>query len=239
MENNKDNSIDIREKGRAKDGTGLFSDRRLFVQFLAFGGCKDSSGLINELKQSKMDAVLYADLNDACGIGLITMSEYPDFFVTTLREFLQNSHFRELTVKPEFTMFGRTYALGYENDLDKTLVTGPMEKMLDTDWPWAIWYPLQRTKEFENLSEDKKRAILGEHGKIGFKFGKAGFAKDIRLACHGLDKNDNDFVIAVLGKELYPLSAVIQRMRGTEQTSRYLEKLGPFFVGKALWKSKI
>ncbi len=63
-------------------------------------------------------------------------------------------------------------------------------------------------------------------------------AQDIRLACHGLDKNDNDFVIGVLGRELYPCSAVIQAMRKTKQTSQYLESLGPFFIGKAIWQSK-
>ncbi|MGH7791946.1 MAG: chlorite dismutase family protein, partial [Thermodesulfobacteriota bacterium] len=101
------------------------------------------------------------------------------------------------------------------------------------------WYPLQRVKSFENLPEDEQRAVLGEHGKVGFRYGKAGYAKDIRLSCHGLDKNDNDFVIGLLGKELYPLSSVVQAMRKTKQTSKYLESLGPFFVGKAIWQSRI
>ena len=38
-------------------------------------------------------------------------------------------------------------------------------------------------------------------------FGAGDLAHDIRLACHGLDKDDNDFVIGLIGKELYPLSA--------------------------------
>ena len=78
--------------------------------------------------------------------------------------------------------------------------------MLDPGLPWVIWYPLRRNKLFETLSAEEQRSVLGEHGKLGFKFGDAGYGKDIRLACHGLDKNDNDFVIGVLGKELYPLS---------------------------------
>jgi chlorite dismutase len=79
--------------------------------------------------------------------------------------------------------------------------------------------------------------VLGEHGKLGFKFGNAGYAKDIRLACHGLDKNDNDFVIGILGKDLYHMSILIQAMRKTKQTSQHLESLGPFFVGKTLFQS--
>ena len=78
-----------------------------------------------------------------------------------------------------------------------------------------------------------------EHGGIGMSFGKANLAHDIRLACHGLDKNDNDFVIGVLGQKLHPLSAVIQTMRKTKQTSQYLESLGPFFIGKAIWQAKL
>ena len=51
-----------------------------------------------------------------------------------------------------------------------------------------------------------------------------------------MDKNDNDFVIGLMGKELYPLSACIQAMRKTRQTSTYIEKMGPFFVGRAIWQ---
>jgi chlorite dismutase len=37
---------------------------------------------------------------------------------------------------------------------------------------------------------------------------------------------------------LHPLSAVVQEMRKTEQTAQYLDSLGPFFVGKAVWQAK-
>jgi len=234
-----DTKLDLSEKGRKKDGTVISLDKRLFLQFMAFGDCWNTNEIIKELEDTHMDLVLYADVNDPYGIGLLALNEDPDFFVSGYREFFNSSSFMELTPKPEFTMLGRTYALGYEPDLEKTLLTGPRAKVLDPEWPWAIWYPLRREKSFETLSEDEQRAILGEHGKLGFKFGHAGLGRDIRLACHGLDKYDNDFVIGVLGKELFPLSALIQAMRKTKQTSQYLESLGPFFVGKAIWQSKI
>jgi chlorite dismutase len=230
--------LDISEKGRAKDGTVLSSDRRLLMQLLAFGNCHNTRKLVDELKKSKMDFALYADINDPYGIGLLAVNEDPDFFVGGLREFLNGSAFTELTPKPEYTMLGRTYSFGYEPDLERTLIDRPRERVLDPDLPWVIWYPLRRNKLFETLSQEEQRSVLGEHGKLGFKFGDAGYGKDIRLACHGLDKNDNDFVIGVLGKELYPLSILIQSMRKTKQTSMYLESLGPFFIGKAIWQSK-
>ncbi|MGB7291403.1 MAG: chlorite dismutase family protein [Thermodesulfobacteriota bacterium] len=235
---NDDTQLDLSEKGRRKDGTVITLDRRLFMQFFAFGNCRDTTSLIQAMEDSKIDGALYLDINDPSGVGLISMEEDPDLFVTRTRTFLNQSAFQKLVPKPEYTMLGRTYSFGYEPDLEATLIDEPRRRVLDPEWPWAIWYPLQRGKEFETLSEEIQRAVLGEHGKIGFKFGKAGFAKDIRLACHGLDKNDNDFVIGLLGKELYPLSCVVQAMRKTKQTAMYLDSLGPFFIGKAVWQSK-
>jgi len=78
--------------------------------------------------------------------------------------------------------------------------------------------------------------VLREHSVIGHAFGSAGYAQDIRLACAGLDKNDNDFVIGLVGRELYPLSACVQAMRKTRQTASYIQQMGPFFVGRTLWQ---
>jgi len=231
--------LDLSEKGRMKDGTVISLDRRLFFQFFSFGNCLETNTIAKFLRKSKIDGVLYIDINDPHGIGFLTMNENPSYFATTLREILNEEPFKNLSIKSEFTMFGRTYSFGHETNLQETLLSGPKKKVLDPDWRWAIWYPLRRKKNFESLPEDEQRAILGEHGKLGFKFGKAGYAKDIRLSCHGIDKNDNDFVIGVIGKKLHPLSACIEAMRKTRQTSEYLESLGPFFVGRAVWQSKI
>ncbi len=233
--------LDLSEKGKDKDGQPISLDRRLFMQFLAFGDCRqvDSGMLAEALEEANIEAALYADINDPQGVGLLTLSENPDHFVTRIRQLFNAAPFAGLTPKPEYTMFGRTYALGYETDLEETLIHRPRRKVLDPEWAWAVWYPLRRVKTFETLPEKEQQIVLREHGGIGFAFGRAGYATDIRLACHGLDKNDNDFVIGVLGHELYPCSAVIQAMRKTKQTSQYLESLGPFFIGKVIWQSKL
>lgn len=230
-----DMQLDLSEKGRG----GESLDRRLFMQFLSFGAIDPAleSLLVRDIENSSLTAVLYSDINDYKGAGLLTMSETPEFFVTELRQFLSDSSFAVLKPKPEYTMFGRTYSLGYEKDLEGTLISGPKQKIFDPDLVWAIWYPLRRAKTFETLPPEEQRAVLAEHGKIGFQFGDAGYAKDIRLASHGLDKNDNDFVIGILGRDLHPLSALVERMRKTQQTSRYLESLGPFFIGKKLFST--
>lgn len=230
-------ALDISEKGKDKDGQIISLDRRLYMQFMAFGSCADPESLIDVLAAAKIDGALYLDLNDPQGIGLVTMSEDPDHFITQVRRTLNSAPFAALQPKPEFTMFGRTYALGYENDLEEAIITRPHKKVLNPELNWAVWYPLRRKKEFETLDEQEQRIVLMEHGGIGMRFGRAGLATDIRLACHGLDKHDNDFVIGLLGHELHPLSAVVQQMRRTKQTSQHLESLGPFFIGKVIWQA--
>ena len=56
--------------------------------------------------------------------------------------------------------------------------------------------------------QKKQRTILAEHGEIGMRFGAADYVHDVRLACDDLDRDDNDFVIGLIGKALFPLSAL-------------------------------
>jgi len=230
-------SVDVAEHGRGADGEPTRLDRRLFMQLHAFGGARDTPALVSALEGSGLAAVLYEDVNDPTGVALLTLSESPETFVAEQRSFLQASPFGALDPKPELTMLGRTYAIGHEQDLVEALVDRPTRRVLDQELPWAIWYPLRRAGSFEQLSRREQDAILMEHGGVGMAFGRAGLGYDIRLACHGLDRDDNDFVVGLLGPELHPLSIIVQRMRKTKQTSLHLERLGPFFVGRVAWQS--
>jgi hypothetical protein len=230
--------VDVAEHGRGADGEQTTLDRRLFMQLHAFGGARDTQALIAALESAGVVGTLYEDVNDPTGVALLTLSEDPEAFVSEYRGFLQAAPFADLTPKPELTMLGRTYALGYEPDLVETLVERPRRRVLDAALPWAIWYPLRRAGSFEQLSRQEQNTILMEHGGIGMAFGRAGLGHDIRLACHGLDQADNDFVVGLLGPELHPLSVIVQRMRKTKQTSLHLERLGPFFVGRVAWQAR-
>ncbi|MBI1337616.1 MAG: hypothetical protein GC164_11710 [Phycisphaera sp.] len=229
---------DILEHGSPRDGQPQATDRRLFIQLLVFTGCRDTKPVFDAAAKLNTPAVVYEDVLDPTGVALLTLSEDPAFFVSTLRPVLQREPFTSITLKPGFTMFGRTYTLGYETDLEETLFTRPTRTALNPAWPWAVWYPLRRAGAFAQLPGEEQRAILMEHGVIGMAFGAHDMAHDIRLMCHGMDTNDNDFVVGLVGKNLHPLSAVVQAMRKTKQTSQYLERLGPFFVGHAAWQSK-
>lgn len=230
---------DLTEKGGLKNGQPQRSDDRLFMQLLAFGGCSDARPLADTLVRGGIQGVLYEDVNDPRGIALLTMTQDPAFFVDRVRPLLTAAPFASLGCKSEYTMLGRTYALGYEPDLVDVLLERPRRTVLNPASRWAVWYPLRRSGKFAQLPVDEQRVILAEHGAIGMSFGAGDFAHDVRLACHGLDKHDNDFVVGLIGKELFPLSAVVQAMRKTQQTALYLERLGPFFVGRAVWQSSM
>ena len=228
---------DLSERGGTKNGEPQRSDARLFMQLLAFGECADTRALAVPLEDAGISGVLYEDVNDPRGIALLTFGEDPGVFLDRVRPVLNTPLFGELVQKPEYTMLGRTYAIGYEPDLNEVLLDRPRRTVLNRAWPWAVWYPLRRNGRFAQLPADEQRVILAEHGAIGMAFGAGDYAHDIRLACHGLDKVDNDFVVGLVGKALFPLSAVVQAMRKTQQTSLYLDRLGPFFIGRAVWQS--
>ena len=127
---NEDTQIDLSEKGRARDGTPIKLNRRLFMQFHAFGNCRDTTPLIEAMERSKIDGALYLDINDPMGVGLISMEEEPDLFITKTRDLLLQPPFQGLTFKPEYTMLGRTYSFGYEPDLESTLINEPRRRVL-------------------------------------------------------------------------------------------------------------
>lgn len=235
--------IDTRERGAPKDGQPQHLDTRLFMQLLVFQVPPGSSiaasqdALISAVKEANIPAVVYADANDPRGIALLSFGEDPAMFVDAVRPLFETEPMRDWTLRPELTMIGRTYSSGYEQDLAYWLLERPRQTVLNEEWNWAVWYPLRRTGAFEQLEPREKGGILREHATIGRAYGDLDLAHDVRLACHGLDMNDNEFLIGLIGSKLHPLSHVVQSMRGTVQTSQYIQQMGPFFVGRAIGRN--
>jgi hypothetical protein len=229
--------VDLAERGKSADGTMIRLDRRLFVHLRAYTNCPDPAPLAEAAEAAGAGGALYASAHDPLGVALLTFHEDPAFFVEDGRALGLSAPFRGLTLLPEYTMLGRTYSIGYEADLEETLIRRPVRTISNPEWPWAVWYPLRRSGRFERESRDEQRTMLMEHGGIGRAFGRSDLAHDVRLASHGLDPLDNDFVTGLVGADLHPLSAVVQRMRATRQTAEFIERLGPFFVGRAVWQS--
>ncbi|MFO7179371.1 MAG: chlorite dismutase family protein [Pseudomonadota bacterium] len=231
--------IDITERGRDQAGQPITMDRRLFVQLLALerpAGLSPHTvleGFGRALERYGLTGVVYEDVQHPRGYALLTVTEDPADLITKVRPALAEGPLAELSVRPHLCMIGRTYSTGFEHDLEYWLLRRPRQTVLNEAWPWAVWYPLRRKGAFERLDGAEKGAILREHGMIGRAYAEADLAHDVRLACHGLDENDNEFLLGLVGKELYPLSRVVQAMRSTRQTSEFMEKMGPFFVGRA------
>jgi len=233
-------AIDVNEYGGKKDGERQAMNRRLFMQLLVFdvpvsegGGDAGETGreLAGLLKEQRVPGVIYADAMVPRGLGLLTWSEDPAHFVRAVRPLFAAAPLRKVALRPSFGMLGRTYSTGHEPDLEFVLLRRPIHNVMQEALPWHVWYPLRRTGAFSQLPPQEQGAILREHAQIGFAYGQAELAHDVRLACHGLDAEDNEFVIGLVGHDLHPLSHLVQTMRKTKQTSEYIAKMGPFFVG--------
>jgi chlorite dismutase len=232
-------AIDVAERGGKRNGEPQAQNRRLFMQLLVFDGPAGSNAdnfaatLARAFADRHIPFVAYADVQQPLGVGLLTWNEDPAHFVRAVRPALA-AELANVKVRPSFSMLGRTYAIGHEPDLEHALLRRSVENVQNPSFPWHVWYPLRRHGAFNRLPPEEVGPILREHAQIGMAYGQADLAHDIRLACHGLDANDNDFVIGLVGRDLHPLSHLVQTMRKTRQTSELIEKMGPFFVGYVL-----
>jgi chlorite dismutase len=229
-------TIDTTEYGGKKDGVRQSLDRRLFMQLLVFdtaGATPEgvASELAGRFRQERVPVVLYADTMDPGSLGVLTWSQDPSHFVRAVRPLLRHDH---LAIRRDYAMLGRTYATGHEPDLEHALLRRSIDNVLREDQNWHVWYPLRRSGAFARLEPHDQGAILREHAQLGMAYGAQDLAHDIRLACHGLDAADNEFVIGLVGRDLHPLSHLVQAMRKTRQTSEFIAQMGPFFVGYVL-----
>jgi chlorite dismutase len=228
---------ELAEQGAAVDGVPQTLDKRLFFQLQVFTHCFDADEVVRAARASGLEMVVYLNLNDARGIGLLFMSEDPETFAGAAREMLLRPPFAALTPLHDYTMLGRTYSIGRETDLEDWLLRKSRRNALNPAYPWAVWYPLRRTGAFNRLSRDEQGKMMLEHAMIGISYGEAGHAFDIRLECHGIDRDDNEFVLGLVSGNLHRLSRLVKDMRRTRQTSEFMEKMGPFFIGRAIWQS--
>jgi hypothetical protein len=236
-------TIDVLEYGGKKDGERQAMDRRLFMQLLVFDAAAGHSGdsvassLATILRARGVRGVVYADVQDPRGVGLLTWSDDPAHFVRTVRPLFGMPELAPVTIRHGWSMLGRAYGQGHEPDLAYTLLQRPADQVMNESAPWHVWYPLRRTGAFAKLPGEEIGPMMREHAQIGMAYGQQELAHDVRLACHGLDADDNEFIIGLVGKELHPLSHLVQAMRKTRQTSEFIAKMGPFFVGYVLHRS--
>jgi len=195
------------------------------------------SELVKTLRDRKIPGVVYADAMDPRSVGLLTWSEDPAMFVNKVRPLFGEAALSNVQLRDDYAMIGRSYGTGHEPDLEWMLLKRPIENVTNESMRWHVWYPLRRKGAFAKLEPIDQSHILREHPALGIAYGQPEPAPAVRLACHGLDAGDNEFVIGLVGKDLHPLSHLVQAMRKTRQTSEFIEKMGPFFVGYVLGAS--
>jgi len=236
-------TIDVTEYGGKRDGVRQAMNRRLFMQLLVFDAPlgADPSAVARHalalLTAERIPGVVYADAMDPRGLGLLSWGEDPARFVREVRPLFATEVLKAAALRPGWAMIGRTYSTGHEPDLEHALLRRPIANAMNEAYPWHVWYPLRRSGAFAKLEPHEQSQILREHAQIGMAYGQQELAHDIRLACHGLDPHDNEFVLGLVGHELHPLSHLVQTMRKTRQTSEFISQMGPFFVGHVVARS--
>lgn len=237
--------IDVNEYGGKKDGERQTLNRRLFMQLVVFdvptGRAAESASteLTRQLRDRRVAGVVYADTMNPRGVGLLTWGEDAAVFVRDVRPMFAEAGLADVVFRNDWAMIGRTYSTGHEPELDFAMLKRPIVNVMNEAYPWHVWYPLRRSGAFAKLEPHDQSMILREHAQIGMAYGAQELAHDIRLACHGLDARDNEFVIGLVGRELHPLSHLVQTMRKTRQTSEFIAQMGPFFVGHVVGRSAI
>jgi len=234
--------IDVTEYGGTRGGVRQSMDRRLFMHLVVFDELRSDGGDAVDVGRAFGEAigkeglasVFYADAVSPRGYGLLTWNEDPGKLVGAVRRLFAAPFSARVALRSGWAMIGRTYATGHEPDLEYTLLRRPVEQVLNHAHPWHIWYPLRRTPAFSSLESHEQSQVLREHAQIGMAYGASELAHDVRLACYGLDAADNEFIIGLCGKDLHPLSHLVQAMRRTRQTREYIAQMGPFFVGRVL-----
>jgi chlorite dismutase len=227
---------DLRDFGMPVRGVPQAIDRRLYMQLQVVTDVPNREQAVREVQSAGAAAVLYADLNDPRGVGILLWDEDPLRLSAKADELHGLPAFAAGRIRPEFTMLARSYAFGREDDVAYWLTRRPIEVATYPNRPWAVWYPLRRKPGFYRLPKDEQAEMLREHGIIGHNFGSAGYATDIRLECFGMDPADNEFVLGLLSDRLDWLSRLVKEMRSTRQTGEFMDHLGPFFVGHTLYQ---
>jgi hypothetical protein len=238
---------ELREVG-ATDSSGerQYMKRRLYMQLRVLDvdlkAIADLGKFFEELKNllSSVPCVLYRDANANNSIGVLTWSEDPSFFAIDLNRILSDERIAsKFSERSGWTMFGKTYSNGHEKDLEEYLFRKPIRTSTKDEWNWAIWYPLRRRGPFYVQPPADQCQMLLHHAAIGKAFSEVNAAHDVRLKCFGIDAQDNEYVVGIIGDDLHCLSRVVEEMRKTKHTAEYLESLGPFFVGQKMWKSPL
>ena len=233
--------IDVNEYGGKKDGERQAMNRRLFMQLLVFdapaGEAADEIGkdLAAQLRHNAIAGVVYADASSPRGLGLLTWSEDPAHFVQAVRPLFA----RRLAAQG-----GPAPAV---RDARPHLRHGPRAG------------PRARAPAPRHPERDERRSTRGTSGtRSAARARSRGSTRRSRAAscastrrsasptarpswrttsasrATGSTPRTTSSSSASSGASSTRFSHLVQTMRKTRQTSEYIAKMGPFFVGFVL-----
>jgi len=201
------------------------ADTRLFMQLLVFTDCSDLRPLLLPLERLPLDIVLYKDVSDPQGVGLLAITEDPELLVTDLRELLDSRVFRVLMLRNELTMAGHA---GTHDGQGEHPAAGIAKSEA---WRWVAWFPLRTAAAMATLSETKQDEAFAA---IETACDDDSNCCRVRLRSHALNRAGNDFVYGLHGHDLHHLTSSIDAMRRAPRYAELIASCGPFFVGRAL-----
>jgi hypothetical protein len=202
------------------------NDTPLFLQLLVFTDCVDYKPLSLQLDRLPIDCLLFKDLRDPQGIGLLAFSDDPEHIASDLRDMLSSRLFRAFMLRHELTMTARTFG-------DIARAREELEAATrNREWPWAIWHPIKGTAALAALDEKLHAAAFGRMVDVT-GLGPSDFGR-VLLKGHGLDGHGNDFVQGFFGRHLHQLSAIIESTQRSPLHGELVSASGPYFVGRSL-----
>ena len=210
------------------------SDNTLFLQLQIFdiepaaGPRAMVSALSRRLREKRIDGVIYGDANDHRGIGLLTWAADPGDILDNVHALLGGKRFSALTPRPGWVMLGCVSG--------DAAATTP-ELLLDPNQNWATWYPQRNKAEWGSLGDAAQAKVLEEAGGVAKSSIDEGKVSYVRLACQGIDPEDNDHIFALTAANLLDINELQAAMRGTALLTTHLQKMGPVFVGRKIWQN--
>ena len=202
------------------------TDSCLFTQLLVFTDCTDIKPLVLLLDRMSLTYVVYKNLNDPQGIGLLTIADHPELLVTELRDVLCSRAFRVLMQRHDLTMTGR-------GGDDAAARIDELETVVNNEqWPWALWYPMRCTPAFAHLNEKEQGSVLDELAS-GIDLSEEDFGH-ILLKSHALNRGGGELIHGVHARSPQHLSRVVEAITSTERFDEHIAGAGPFFVGRTL-----
>ncbi len=194
-----------REKGR-RNGQANLAQPAPFHEVHGFRPLpRRARGRRRLVRRAGSTGALYVDANDPQGIGIMVASEDPDYFVTRLATLFNRRPFADFVHRPRVRHArsqlldrlrvrprGHTAREAARKAAEPREYTGPSGTRCSAP------------RSSRPCPADHQRRILAEHGSLAKRYGAGGHAADVRLACHGLDSNDNDFIVGLARTQATP-----------------------------------